>query len=70
MTRVDDDWVRALIVIVVGTVTIMLSAAIVLRSIFADEIDPQVMLAVWNPIIALLGGLVGYVAGRQSNNGS
>lgn len=62
----DDNWVRALIVIVVGGVAVLLAVAIVLRSLFADEIDPQVMLAVWNPIIALLGGLVGYVAGRQS----
>jgi len=46
----------------------MVTMAIVIRSVRSIEIDSQAMLAIWNPIVALLGGLVGYVAGKKDND--
>ncbi|GAI86822.1 unnamed protein product [marine sediment metagenome] len=63
-----EKWNRFVIIVGIVGVAWMVTMAIVIRSVRSIEIDSQAMLAIWNPIVALLGGLVGYVAGKKDND--
>lgn len=60
-----DDWLKLLIVGSIVAIALVIIAGMIIRALFHDTFDSQVMLQIWNPMVALLGGLVGYVAGHK-----
>ena len=63
-----DDLLKLIIVIVVGGIAVVIITGMIIRALFHDTFDSQVMLQIWNPIVALLGGLVGFLAGHNSKD--
>jgi hypothetical protein len=64
----EDPKLKFTIVLGIITIAVMIVTAMLIRAVFREDIDSAIMLQVWNPIVALLGGLVGYVAGRNNDN--
>ena len=60
-----DDLLKLVIVLAVGGIAVIIIAGMMVRALFQDTFDSQVMLQIWNPIVALLGGLVGFLAGHN-----